>query len=221
MTQCFLTRDQVRQIDRRAVDEFGLLGLVLMENAGRACADVLCELGVTGTVVICCGKGNNGGDGFVMARHLEARGHRVKVLYWSDPQGLPPDATANHAILVRAATPLINLAEQPNADALARELEGAQWIVDALLGIGARGELRPPFDKVIQQLNDHPARKFAVDLPSGLDCDTGEAATRRFARITHVHWSPRRKAFETTWHSHSLAMCTLSKSVSRRSCWTK
>jgi len=75
-----LTRDQSRQVDRRAMDEYGISGLVLMENAGRGVTDVLCEKGVDGPVVICCGKGNNAGDGFVIARHLDLRGFDARVL---------------------------------------------------------------------------------------------------------------------------------------------
>lgn len=81
----FLTREQVRAVDRRAIDEYGMSGLVLMENAGRGCADVLCRIGIAGPVVICCGRGNNGGDGFVIARHLDLRGIVVRVLAWCEP----------------------------------------------------------------------------------------------------------------------------------------
>ena len=78
-----LDRAQVREVDRRAIQEYGLSGLVLMENAGRGVADVLCRLGIAGPVVICCGKGNNAGDGFVIARHLDLRGHPARVLVWA------------------------------------------------------------------------------------------------------------------------------------------
>ena len=70
-------------------------GLVLMENAGRGLADTLVGLGIGGPVVVCCGRGNNGGDGFVLARHLDVRGHQVKVLLWADPEELAGDAAAN------------------------------------------------------------------------------------------------------------------------------
>src|SRR6266404_1860869 len=75
-----LTRDRVRDVDRRAFAEYGLPGVVLMENAGRGAAELLVPLGVSGRVVICAGKGNNGGDGYVIARHLELRGIATTVL---------------------------------------------------------------------------------------------------------------------------------------------
>src|SRR5687768_6616687 len=97
-----LTREQVRAVDRRAVDEYGMSGLVLMENAGRGVAETLITLGVNGPVVICCGKGNNGGDGFVIARHLDNRGKQVRVLLFADPAELRGDAAANWRILEKA-----------------------------------------------------------------------------------------------------------------------
>ncbi len=75
-----MSREQVRDVDRRAMEEFGLSGLALMENAGRGTADWLFNEGLEGRVAICCGKGNNAGDGFVIARHLEAAGVDVEVL---------------------------------------------------------------------------------------------------------------------------------------------
>ena len=162
-----LTREQVRSIDRKAIDHYGMNSLVLMENAGRGCADKLCDLGISGKVVIVCGKGNNGGDGFVIARHLDARGHSVCVMLAAKPDELQGDAAANYAILTIAGIRIVGI------ERLVEELPGAAWVVDALLGTGASGDPRLPISGVIQQLNDTDARKLAVDLPSGLDCDTG------------------------------------------------
>ena len=171
-----LTREQSRRVDRLAQQEFGFSGLVLMENAGRGVADVLCRLGIAGPVVICCGKGNNAGDGFVVARHLDLRGHKVRVLLWADPEELTGDAAANFRILAKTDVPIEVFPAAHDAARLAKLVEGAAWIVDALLGTGAQGEPRPPLDAVIDQLNAAAAAKLAVDLPSGLDCDTGQPA---------------------------------------------
>ncbi len=171
-----LTREQSRLVDRLAVEEFGFSGLVLMENAGRGAADVLCRLGLDGAVGGCCGKGNNAGDGFVIARHLELRGHSVRVLLWAEPEELTGEAAANFQILTKTDVPIEVFGTAHDAGRLSKSLDGAAWIVDALLGTGARGEPRPPFDAVIEQLNSTAAPKLAVDLPSGLDCDTGRPA---------------------------------------------
>lgn len=184
-----LTREHVRRVDRLAIQEYGMSGLVLMENAGRGCVDVLERLGVGGPVVIACGKGNNAGDGFVIARHLRIRGYDARTLLWSDPAELSGDARANFEILQKSGAPIRVFAQTGDADRveteLTAELAGADWIVDALLGTGARGEPRPPFDTVIRTLNAATARRLAVDLPSGLDCDTGEAAVSTF-RADHT-----------------------------------
>jgi len=176
MNPPILNREQSRRVDQIAVEEYGFSGLVLMENAGRGIADVLCRLGIAGPVVICCGRGNNAGDGFVAARHLDLRGHAVRVALWARPGELSGDAAANFRILEKTGVPIEVFGGGHDAERLARLLDGAAWIVDALLGTGATGEPRPPLDAVIDQWNAHPAPKLAVDVPSGLDCDTGRPA---------------------------------------------
>lgn len=171
-----LNRSQARRLDRLAMDEYGISGLVLMENAGRGVADKLHALGIAGPVVICCGKGNNAGDGFVLARHLDLRGYEPRVLLWAKPSELTGDAAVNYQILEKTDVPIEVFADAHDPDRLEKKLAGAAWIVDALLGTGARGEPRPPLDRVIDQLNASPGAKLAVDLPSGLDCDTGRPA---------------------------------------------
>ena len=176
MPSTTLTRAQSRQVDRLAVEKLGISGLVLMENAGRGVADVLCSAGIHGPVVICCGKGNNAGDGFVIARHLHLRGFQLRVLLWAEPDELTGDAAVNYGILEKIDVPIERFAAAHDPARLAEQLASAAWIVDALLGTGIRGEPRPPFDAVIEQLNAAGAPILAVDLPSGLDCDTGKPA---------------------------------------------
>lgn len=171
-----LSREQVRAVDQRAIQHYGLHSLVLMENAGRGATDVLERLGIQGLVVILCGRGNNGGDGFVMARHLRLRGFDVKVLVWDAPDRMSGDARANYEVLVRSHAPLVHLPPDDSAQ-LEHELRAADWILDALLGTGARGAPRPPYDQAIELANHSPARRLAVDWPSGLDCDSGEPSS--------------------------------------------
>ncbi len=193
MTRLTLTRDQSRRIDGRAIEHYGISGLVLMENAGRGVADRLCQLGIDGPVAICCGKGNNAGDGFVIARHLDLRGFEVRVLLWAEPSELTGDAATNFQILQKTDVPVELFTAEHDAARLRRQVDDAAWIVDALLGTGARGEPRPPLDAVIDQLNAATAPKLAIDLPSGLDCDTGEPARhtiRAAATCTFVAAKP-------------------------------
>lgn len=180
-----LYRQQVRQLDQRAMEEYGISGTVLMENAGRGVADVLCSLGIDGPVIICCGRGNNAGDGFVLARHLDLRGHQVQVLLFADPRSLHGDAEVNYRILEKTDIPLERIDEDGVEGRLDRHLAGAAWVVDGLLGTGARGEPRPPLDTVIDRINAAAAPTLALDLPSGLDCDTGQPATHTI-RAAHT-----------------------------------
>ena len=188
-----LARQRIRELDRRAIEEFGVPGVVLMENAGRGVADLLCRWADPTRVAICCGRGNNAGDGFVLARHLDLRGFDARVLLWSQPSDLAGDAAVNFRIVRESGIPLsVFGTDAPTAD-VAAVLATAEWIVDALLGTGARGAPRPPLDAVIRAVNSAEKPVLAVDLPSGLDCDSGEPAdptVRARATATFVAHKP-------------------------------
>lgn len=169
-----LSREEVRNVDRVAIEQFGIPSVVLMENAGRGAADWLVEQRPAGPVVICCGKGNNGGDGFVIARHLDIRGFEVRVLLFCEADALQGDAAVNYRIIQKAGVPIRFVTLPQDIDALADELNHAGWSVDALLGTGTQGAVREPIPQVIEAINASPAKVLAVDLPSGLDCDTGQ-----------------------------------------------
>jgi NAD(P)H-hydrate epimerase len=174
-----LSRDEVRDIDRRANETLGLPGIVLMENAGRGAAELLIELGIGGPVTVVTGKGNNGGDGFVIARHLANHGYDVRVLLFADPHDLTGDAATNYHVLRAARMSIRNCAAESDParsdpTQWRQDLVSASWIVDALLGTGTRGAVREPFVAVIEEVNAAGVPILAVDLPSGLDCDTGE-----------------------------------------------
>ena len=181
----FLTREQVRRVDQIAIEQFGMSGLVLMENAGRGCADVLCEIGISGSVLICCGKGNNGGDGFVIARQLDLRGHKPRVLLACAAGELKGDAATNFGILRRTSVELKQVESHSDWGVISAWFDHADWIVDALLGTGSQGEPRFPVDKLIRCANAATAQRMAIDLPSGLDCDTGQFAEETF-RAAHT-----------------------------------
>lgn len=176
MIRRVFSRQQCREIDGRAAEEYGLPGVVLMENAGRGTAEKLLELGATGPIAVCCGKGNNGGDGLVIARHLDLRGVPTRTLLFADPADLTGDAAVNLRVVERAGLPLLVFGSRADPQRLAQELAGSAWVVDALLGTGATGEPRSPFAEVIDQLNASGLPILAVDLPSGLDADSGRPA---------------------------------------------
>jgi NAD(P)H-hydrate epimerase len=171
-----LTREQCRRVDALAIDEYGLPGMVLMENAGRGTAEKLLELGCRGPVLVCCGRGNNGGDGLVIARHLDLRGVAVRTLLFAPPEEYQGDAAINLRVVKRAGLPCEEVLDEEDLTRLDAAFNEAEWIVDALLGTGARGEPRGLLPTAIRRINASPAKTLAVDLPSGLDCDTGQPA---------------------------------------------
>lgn len=181
MSQLVLTRSQSRQVDQRAVEHWGFSSLVLMENAGRAAADGLCRLNNQGQPVsIFCGKGNNGGDGFVMARHLQLRGLPVQVLVFHETADFSADALTNFLILKQCGIScqlMTNVSGSENwQPTFEQTCHGSAWLVDALLGTGSSGPPRSPLDQVIKWMNASSAQRLALDVPSGLDCDTAEVS---------------------------------------------
>jgi NAD(P)H-hydrate epimerase len=143
----------------------------LMQRAGLAVARLALTIAPHAkTIWIACGPGNNGGDGFVIARHLDNAGVKVRVLLFAEAAELSGDAAVNHAICVKAGIAVVHCLGD---DRYQTDFAEAEWVVDALLGSGLQGAVRPPFDRVIAAINAAPARRFAVDLPSGMDADTG------------------------------------------------
>lgn len=175
----FLSCEQVRAVDRYAIEKIGLSGLVLMENAARGCTDLLERQGITGGVVAVCGKGNNGGDGLAIVRHLLIRKRAAKAVLMAQPDELQGDALANFEILQRVSPEsLVILGD--SVDKIDEHLHAVgesptEWVVDAVLGTGTRGQIREPFASLIDRINAASARVLAVDIPSGLDGDSGES----------------------------------------------
>jgi NAD(P)H-hydrate epimerase len=174
------TREQVRELDRVAIQEYGIDGLILMENAGRWCARAAARMlgGAAGRkVAVVCGRGNNGGDGFVVTRHLSNWDAEVCVLLLgSVDEALAgsAEAAANLRIILKMSVPVRELASADEAAQAIRECKGADLIVDGLLGTGAQGEVREPFRSAIEALNGCGRPVLAIDVPSGLDANTGK-----------------------------------------------
>jgi NAD(P)H-hydrate epimerase len=155
----------MRAVDEWAIERRGIPSLELMEAAGRAVADVAAELAGNGPVRVVCGKGNNGGDGLVAARHLAATGLEVEVLLLAPAAELSEDAAAN---LRRFEGPV------RETDDPAAALRGAGAIVDAIFGTGFEGAPRGPAAAAIEAINAAEAPVVAADIPSGVDASTGE-----------------------------------------------
>jgi NAD(P)H-hydrate epimerase len=181
-----LSREQVRAVDRRAIEQLGIPGLVLMENAAINAAAILRHLlkgragqgGERPRVAIICGGGNNGGDGYAIARHLHNGGLSVELFAAKAPDQLKGDAATNHAICANMRLAITRVDEPGLVDAAAWAWAKADLIVDAMLGTGFSGEVRQPLASIIQRVNalDGPL-VVAIDTPSGLDCQSGAPAS--------------------------------------------
>ena len=189
-----MTKEQVRAVDSWAINTLGIPGVVLMENAGRSCAEHIKEkLKPIASPKVCifCGTGNNGGDGYVIARHLLNSGFKVQVVICGDRMKIKGDAKINLDILEK----LGHIIEQINPkedDVPARVKEfttDTDMIVDGLFGTGLSGPLRDDYIQLIDCINACDCPILAVDIPSGLDCDTGRplgAAVRASCTVTFV-----------------------------------
>ena len=190
-----LTRDQVGRVDHLAINRYGIAGIVLMENAGRGAADLIRESygGITrtdrefaqaeacgsgespGKTFIACGSGNNGGDGCVIARHLHNAGWSVRLMITGDESRMTPDTLTNYRIVEAMGIERWIAADFAGQEAIIDTIQADEVMVDALLGTGFRGRVRSPTAELIEKINAAPRRGLvAVDVPSGLDCDTGE-----------------------------------------------
>jgi NAD(P)H-hydrate epimerase len=201
-----LSRQEVRGLDERASAELGMPTLLLMENAGRGAAGWLAELAGAippdaggrpftpppslpdpetphgpppPRILVLCGPGNNGGDGGVVARHLDAWGFPVGVVWFARNDQLRGDAAAQRDILAKSGIAQSTWfddhpADEVDPEAIRALLAGAGWLVDGLLGTGLSRPVEGPLRTVIEAINRSGKPVFALDLPSGLDADTGQ-----------------------------------------------
>ncbi|NIP23116.1 MAG: NAD(P)H-hydrate epimerase [Phycisphaerae bacterium] len=189
-----MSRDEVRAVDQWAINTLGVPGVVLMENAGRSCAELIKEKLAEASepkVCIFCGTGNNGGDGYVIARHLLNYGFRVTVVICGDRSKVKGDAKINLDILERMGQ-TINLLDLKGDDIPGQVITfaaSADMLVDGLFGTGLNGQLSDAYKQLVESINSENRPVLAVDIPSGLDCDTGEplgAAIRAKYTVTFV-----------------------------------
>jgi NAD(P)H-hydrate epimerase len=181
--QPILTAEQMREVDRVTIEERGVPGLILMENAGARVYELLAHRFSPlnrQRVVVLCGKGNNGGDGLVIARHLVTRGRplSLQVILLCDPKQLDGDAAANYRMFLAVEGEVTAVADEEGWQRTRSVLAAATLLVDAMLGTGIQGAARGVYLDVIRDVNAQvpPERIVAVDIPSGLASDTGEIA---------------------------------------------
>lgn len=235
-----LSRDEIRALDKKAIEEYGLPGVVLMENAGRGIAAYLLSKFLSDpssplsssklhpntpssiqpilqpnlsihlqstnikpsevikpNVLICCGKGNNGGDGYVVARYLDIHQIPCRVLVFADPDEIQGDAKIHYDVIKKSGIPITyysstneknssSKSERNHAEpgvlkanmhfeeSLLQEFTAAEWLVDGIFGTGLKGQVNDFYAKIINLMNQSKTKILSIDIPSGLDCDTGE-----------------------------------------------
>jgi ADP-dependent NAD(P)H-hydrate dehydratase / NAD(P)H-hydrate epimerase len=194
-----VTAAQMQEMDRRTIQDFGIPGRVLMESAGRGATHVFLKRIYSqgpGPVGVLAGRGNNGGDGFVMARYLAQRNIPVKVFLLGETAALRGDAAANQRLLSLMNVPVIEMPDDHALAACQNEMNRQIYWVDAIFGTGLNADVSGYPRKVIEFINTRQRPVLAVDIPSGLNADTGQpcgiciqaaaTATFAYAKIGHV-----------------------------------
>ncbi len=167
---------EMQDLDRYTIEEFGIPGLILMENAGRGTAELIIQkfpAEARQGVLVICGPGNNGGDGFVIARHLQQRNFPVRVFCLAAEEKFRGDALVNFRIARDLGLIEGYILEEKDLSLLETPLKESGLIVDAIFGTGLTREVTGRFAKVISLINHSPKPVVAVDIPSGLSADTG------------------------------------------------
>lgn len=196
LKQSVLTTEQVRRVDRVAMEKYHMHSLVLMENAALSCVSWLKNrYPEQPQTLILCGRGNNGGDGLVIARHLLAAGWDCCCLVLGPVDRLSADNHANWAILNASSPSKVHLVEGDAAvsDDLKQEFAQGVLCIDAMLGTGVTGDPRSPFREWIEWSNASFGRRVAIDIPTGVNAETGEASECHFqadATLTFVAEKP-------------------------------
>jgi NAD(P)H-hydrate epimerase len=195
------TREEVRAFDRYCIETLGLPGIALMENAGRQITDAAREM-LSGTrdprVLIVAGRGNNGGDGFVVARHLAIAGIAAEVVLVAPREKVAGDAAINLAVLEAMGLPVAVADGDARAvlAVLRQRIAAATLVVDALLGTGTQGGIREPYASVIEAINAAGRPVLAVDIPSGMDADTGAPLGPTIRAAVTVTMAARKTGFD-------------------------
>ncbi len=171
------TAQEMQELDRKSIESYRIPGIVLMENAGRGAAEVISNTFPdirNKKIAVIAGKGNNGGDGFVIARYLLNQGNSVRVYLLTDPKGLRGDAETNFNIFHRMKGEVVPVPSSKDYIKMKKDIEKFDILIDGIFGTGLDAEVRGYYREVIDHLNTIQRPMVAIDIPSGLDADTGK-----------------------------------------------
>lgn len=198
MSLRILTTLQIQRLDQIAIRKIGIPSIALMENAGRAVAmEVLRQLKKFSQkrVSIVCGVGNNGGDGFVCARHLINHNVWPQIFLIGNPKNLKDDSAVNDRILRNLKIPVHLVESAAFFKILEDNFKKSKIIVDAIFGVGLNRVIAEPFKTVIEKINSSKPHVISVDVPSGLDATTGKIHGVCVRAKTTVTFSFAKKGF--------------------------
>ena len=198
--------EEILRLDQMATREYGMPGLLLMENAGRSVSDVISREYKPCKVLIFVGKGNNGGDGLVVARNLANRSFSVQVVLLEDPARFKTDPLLNFSIVKKMNIPWVLLAAVSEEKIFAY-CQDSELVVDAIFGVGIHSPVSGIFEKVIHAINASQKPVVSIDIPSGLDADTGQVhGVAVQAAWTVTLTLPKRGLFEGEGPRHAGAI---------------
>ena len=191
----FLTSSEMASVDREAIQNLGIPGTVLMENAARGVATVIYKYVKGNSVLVVCGSGNNGGDGLATARNLYNMGYDVEVVMLAQPEKLKGDAKLNYSILSKLPIP-ISVLKETELFEFGLKLKDFDVVVDAIFGTGLSRPVEGIYKHVIDLINRYAKKVVSIDIPSGLSGSTGEVlgtcviadytVTFAYPKIVHV-----------------------------------
>mgnify|MGYP006300829587 FL=1 len=174
-----LSREEMYKVDKYTMNEIGISSPVLMENAGKGCVDYMINnfLSENDKILIIAGTGNNGGDGFVIGRWLSSLGYFVKIIVVGKKEKMSRETAANLGICTKLDMPIITVESSDEWYQFKSQNKYQKFdlIVDALFGIGLKGEVKGWRKEVIDYINGFESQKVSVDIPSGVDAQTGAA----------------------------------------------
>ncbi len=193
-----LDAERMKILDQKAQDEYGIPGLILMENAGLRAFEVAYELlkkRKSKSVFLFCGPGNNGGDGFVVARHLLNRNVKVRIFLLSSSADIRGDALVNYRILEKMGAQIISLPSVPYLRNASAALNKAGLIIDAIFGIGLNRVIDGFIGEIICEINSADVPVLSLDVPSGLCANTGKVFGTCIVAHTTVTFGAAKKGF--------------------------
>lgn len=209
-----LTAAQMQALDQKAIRDYGIPSLLLMENAGRGVAELVFQGTKGKRVLVFAGKGNNGGDGLVAARHLFNRGYAVKIFLFGEADSLKEGAAVNFGIIFKMGIPWDLVSDKTSEASILAATMNADVLIDALFGVGLNAQVTGIYKKAIELINLSNRTVVAVDIPSGLNADTGEilgCAVK--ANITATLGCPKQGLFQGRGPEYAGKICVLDISL--------